>query len=32
METIIIGAIFGLLLGICVFGVFDMEKQIRKLK
>jgi phosphatidylglycerophosphatase A len=32
METIIIGAVFGLLLGICLFGVFDMEKQIRKLK
>lgn len=32
METIIIGAVFCLLLGICVFGVFDMEKQIRKLK
>ena len=32
METIIIGAVFGLLLGICLFGVFDMEKQIKKLK
>ena len=32
MSEIIIGAIFGILLGICIFGVIDIEKQIRKLK
>jgi hypothetical protein len=32
METIIIGAVFGLLLGICVFGMIDVERQIKKLK
>jgi hypothetical protein len=32
METIIIGAVFGVLIGICIFGVLDVEKQIRKLK
>jgi len=32
MGDIIFGAIFGLLLGICIFGVIDIEKQIRKVK
>jgi hypothetical protein len=32
MGEIIIGAIFGILLGICIFGVIDIEKQIRKIK
>jgi hypothetical protein len=32
MGEIIIGAIFGILLGICIFGVIDVEKQIRKIK
>jgi hypothetical protein len=32
MGEIIIGALFGILLGICIFGVIDVEKQIRKLK
>jgi hypothetical protein len=30
MGEIMIGAIFGILLGICIFGVIDIEKQIRK--
>jgi hypothetical protein len=32
MVDIIIGAIFGILLGICLFGIIDIEKQIRKIK
>jgi hypothetical protein len=32
MGELIIGGIFGILLGICIFGVIDIEKQIRKLK
>jgi hypothetical protein len=32
MVEIIFGAIFGLLLGICIFGIIDIEKQIRKIK
>jgi len=32
MGEIIIGALFGILLGICILGVIDVEKQIRKLK
>jgi hypothetical protein len=32
MGEIIIGAIFGILLGICIFGIIDIEKQIRKIK
>ena len=31
MGEIIIGAIFGILLGICIFGIIDIEKQIRKI-
>jgi len=32
MTEAIISAAFGILLGICIFGVIDIEKQIRKLK
>jgi hypothetical protein len=32
MGELIIGGIFGILLGICIFGVIDIEKQIRKIK
>lgn len=32
MGEIIFGTVFGLLLGICIFGVIDIEKQIRKIK
>lgn len=32
MAEIIFGMFFGLLLGICIFGVIDIERQIRKLK
>jgi hypothetical protein len=31
MGEIIIGAIFGILLGICIFGIIDIEKQISKI-
>jgi hypothetical protein len=31
MGEIIIGAIFGILIGICIFGIIDIEKQIRKI-
>lgn len=30
MGEIIFGAIFGILLGICIFGIIDIETQIRK--
>jgi len=32
MQDLIIGSIFGILIGICVFGIIDVEKQIRKIK
>ena len=32
MAEIIVGAILGLLLGIVVFGIIDIEHQIRKIK
>jgi hypothetical protein len=32
MAEIIFGGIFGILLGICIFGIIDVEKQIRKIK
>jgi len=32
MGEIIVGPIFGLLIGICIFGIIDVEKQIRKIK
>jgi len=32
MGDIIVGAVFGLLIGICIFGIIDVEKQIRKIK
>ena len=31
MVEIIIGAIFGMLMGICIFGIIDVEKQIQKI-
>jgi hypothetical protein len=32
MTDIIIGGILGILVGICIFGVIDIENQIRKIK
>jgi hypothetical protein len=32
MVELIIGGVFGLLIGICIFGIIDIEKQIRKIK
>lgn len=31
MEEILLGTFFGVLLGICVFGVIDIERQIRRI-
>jgi hypothetical protein len=32
MAELIVGAILGLLLGMVVFGIIDIERQIRKMK
>ena len=32
MAEIIFGAMFGIMLGVCIFGVIDIERQIRKIK
>lgn len=32
MVELIIGGVFGLLIGICIFGIIDIEKQIKKIK
>jgi len=32
MGDLIIGGVLGLLLGICLLGIIDIEKQIRKIK
>ena len=32
MGELIVGAVFGMLFGICIFGIIDVEKQIRKIK
>lgn len=32
MEDLIVGAILGILIGICIFGMIDVNNQIRKIK
>ena len=32
MAEIIISAILSVLFGVCIFGIIDIEKQIRKIK
>ena len=31
MGEIIIGALFGIMIGVCIFGIIDVERQIRKI-
>ena len=32
MAEIIVGAILSVMIGICLFGIVDIERQIRKMK
>jgi len=32
MAEIIVGAILSVMFGICLFGIVDIERQIRKMK